>query len=162
MAARLVATLSAQGVPASETNASLALARARWQPAAAAKALAEEAAAAAEATSEGGGAAAPGSVCGICFEPPAPPAELLSLRCGHEFCSDCWGGLMTTALQSGAGCIHTRCPQPDCPVLLPAELWQRCLPAGTAAGAWSMLHLRSFVDANALLCWCPSASCSTN
>ncbi|EOD13010.1 hypothetical protein EMIHUDRAFT_247186 [Emiliania huxleyi CCMP1516] len=93
--------------------------------------------------------------------PPAPPAELLSLRCGHEFCSDCWGGLMTTALQSGAGCIHTRCPQPDCPVLLPAELWQRCLPAGTAAGAWSMLHLRSFVDANALLCWCPSASCST-
>jgi len=98
---------------------------------------------------------------GICFDAPEPPSELVALRCGHGFCTDCWGMLLSTALQTGAGCVQARCPQPGCGVAISGELWARCVPAGAATDAWAMVRLRSFVKANALLCWCSAAACAT-
>ena len=65
-----------------------------------------------------------GSVCGICFDAPAPPATLGALRCGHAFCTDCWGSLLRVALEKGGAGLHSCCPQPQCNEPLTGEARQ--------------------------------------
>jgi ariadne-1 len=34
--------------------------------------------------------------------------------CGHPFCSTCWRGYISTAINDGPGCLMLRCPDPSC------------------------------------------------
>lgn len=176
LASRLAASLASGGCQSdfaagppmhvSEADAMLALVRNGWRPDVAAEELrsdlssppepadtrlsdAQQAAHNADTT----------PVCGICLESPTPPCELASLRCGHQFCTDCWGMYLKTSLTSGAGCVQARCPQPQCDSRVVGSLWERCMGQGSPGNAWERLRNRSFVAANRLLCYCPSATC---
>jgi len=99
------------------------------------------------------------AVCGICFDAPEPPESLAALRCGHAFCTGCWGELLRVALEAGGKGLLAACPQPGCAEPLSGEAWAAWLPPSVAP----LLHrltLRSFVEGNTLLCWCPGAGCA--
>jgi hypothetical protein len=96
--------------------------------------------------------------CGICFDEPEPPNQLRALRCGHQFCSDCWGGMLRVAVERGPACIFDTCPQPGCDVAISGDVWASTL-APESAVRWRALALRSFVEGNTLLAYCPNASC---
>ncbi|KAI4962728.1 hypothetical protein ZWY2020_025877, partial [Hordeum vulgare] len=49
--------------------------------------------------------------CGICFEN-CPHASMSAAACGHPFCSVCWRGYISTAINDGPGCLMLRCPDP--------------------------------------------------
>ncbi|KAF7017115.1 hypothetical protein CFC21_030603 [Triticum aestivum] len=51
--------------------------------------------------------------CGICFEN-CPYASMSAAACGHPFCSVCWRGYISTAINDGPGCLMLRCPDPSC------------------------------------------------
>ena len=76
----------------------------------------------------------------------------------QAFCHECWGGTLSVALERGKACIHDKCPQPGCAELVDGDTWLTTLPAATAAKL-RQLALRSFVDANSLLSWCPNGAC---
>jgi len=186
----------------------------------AAESAATTSAEAATATEAEGGEP-PQTRCGICFDDePEPPAVLASLRCGHAFCTACWGSLLRVALEKGGarpmplhmaqctrpnainGPMHTaRCTRPpDCrrrrpPRQLPAPVVRRASAGRRVGGVaaarpgastpplplvgastppcrcscpWlppdqvprlRQLTLRSFVEDNTLLGWCPGAGC---
>jgi hypothetical protein len=158
VASRLVEMLAAGGgqggappmppVAVAGADAVLALVRSEWRVGPAAEELREEFGGKGDDTegeaslaADDAGPVAPtqpagGVACGICFEPPSPALELAGLRCGHRFCVGCWGGLMAAATESGAGCVHAKCPQPGCARRLTGSLWERCLPPGAPAEAW--------------------------
>ena len=60
------------------------------------------------------GAAAEQAVCGICFDAPEPPESLAALRCGHTYCTGCWGELLRHSLEAGGKGLLACCPQPGC------------------------------------------------
>ena len=95
------------------------------------------------------------AVCGICFDAPEPPESLAALRCGHAYCTGCWGELLRHSLEAGGKGLLAACPQPGCDEPLSGEAWAAWLPP-SAAPLLRRLTLRSFVEGNTLLCWCPS------
>ena len=98
------------------------------------------------------------STCQICFDEPEPPATLRSLKCGHGFCDDCWGSMLCVALERGPACIHDKCPQPECEEVITGDVWSATLPPEGLAKL-QQAALRSFVEWNSLLAYCPTASC---
>jgi hypothetical protein len=105
------------------------------------------------------GAGAEQAVCGICFDAPEPPESLAALRCGHAYCTGCWGELLRHSLEAGGKGLLAACPQPGCDEPLSGEAWAAWLPP-SAAPLLHRLTLRSFVEGNTLLCWCPSRRCN--
>ena len=97
-------------------------------------------------------------VCGICYDSPSPPSSLLSLACTHAFCSNCWGQLLMVALERGPACIHDTCPEPGCDTLITADVWSTTLPPA-GLDTLHQVAIRSFVEHNSLLAFCPTASC---
>jgi len=105
------------------------------------------------------GPAAEQAVCGICFDAPEPPESLAALRCGHTYCTGCWGELLRHSLEAGGKGLLACCPQPGCAEPVSGEAWAAWLPP-SAAPLLRRLKLRSFVEGNTLLCWCPSRGCN--
>ena len=99
------------------------------------------------------------AACGICFDAPEPPESLAALRCGHTYCTGCWGELLRHSLEAGGKGLLACCPQPGCAEPVCGEAWAAWLPP-SAAPLLRRLKLRSFVEGNTLLCWCPSRGCN--
>ena len=94
----------------------------------AAESAATTSAEAATATEAEGGEP-PQTRCGICFDDePEPPAVLASLRCGHAFCTACWGSLLRVALEKGGAGLRANCPHPSCAEPIPGDAWAAWLP----------------------------------
>jgi hypothetical protein len=48
----------------------------------------------------------------------------VSLKCGHNFCGDCWENFLTERIRSqGAYSIVTKCMMENCPVVVPYSIW---------------------------------------
>jgi hypothetical protein len=44
-------------------------------------------------------------------------------------CTDCWGGYLNSAIESGKKCITQTCPQKGCNVLVPRQIFEKhCAP----------------------------------
>mmetsp|Transcript_8677 Transcript_8677/g.19624 ORF Transcript_8677/g.19624 Transcript_8677/m.19624 type:complete len:705 (-) Transcript_8677:2842-4956(-) len=107
--------------------------------------------------------------CEICFNEEVPPDQILPFPCGHEFCRDCWTGLIMSMLQStgedggGGGnvdtILSTTCPFVGCTECVTedevAELCPDLLPA------FQRLQLHSFVGGRGMesVRWCPGPDC---
>ena len=76
---------------------------------------------------------------------------------GHGFC-DGAAGSAGVALERGPACIHDKCPQPECEEVITGDVWSATLPPEGLAKL-QQAALRSFVEWNSLLAYCPTASC---
>jgi ariadne-1 len=64
--------------------------------------------------------------CMVCFED-VPPAEAASNRCGHTFCSTCWG--MHLADRITEGTLKVRCMDTTCAVDVTEAFVRKLAPA---------------------------------
>ena len=113
----------------------------------------------------------------------------MSLGCGHRLCLSCWKGYLVTAVNDGKLCIVYRCPGFKCPILVPDRTFKNltesvvqehskmlsqagCLPCSLTVWRYFCLFrpdvfarhqhylLRSYVEDNRSLRWCPGARCN--
>ncbi|RHY58528.1 hypothetical protein DYB38_008783, partial [Aphanomyces astaci] len=94
--------------------------------------------------------------CAICCEDET--SQLVALGCKHFFCVDCWVPYLQIKIQEGPGCITTTCPQHGCSERVSDSIFQKLLPKKDYMRFQEYL-LRSFVDINKTVKWCPSPGC---
>ena len=93
--------------------------------------------------------------CEVCFEDSSPGA-FWTMDCGHSFCNECWTGHFAAALDGGSKQI--RCMAFRCPAICDEDAVRRLLGRRDPAAAerFHDLLLRSYVDDNSAVKWCPS------
>ncbi|KAI3889099.1 hypothetical protein MKX03_004262 [Papaver bracteatum] len=84
--------------------------------------------------------------CGICFEA-YPRDRMYAAACGHHFCSACWTGYVSTAINDGPGCLMLRCPDPSCGAAVGQDLIN-LLVSEEDMQKYSRYILRSYVEDN--------------
>lgn len=101
--------------------------------------------------------AADSMLCRICCEG-KDSTDMVTLPCGHFFCSECMNDFMEFEVQTGAGCSALQCPSPKCNCKLPESLVRSIAPPACYEKFCSFM-LRSFVEINRSCRWCPAAGC---
>jgi len=96
--------------------------------------------------------------CSICYDDFALQ-DTLALGCAHRFCLNCWGHYLETAVSDGRLCIVTRCAGFKCPVLVSDAAFKE-LTTPDVYHRHQMFLLRSYVEDNRLMRWCPAQRCS--
>jgi hypothetical protein len=124
--------------------------------------------------------------CPVCYDD-FPFESTLALGCGHRFCRTCWTTYLNTAVADGKLCIVSRCAGFKCPVLVPDQTFKNLTESATqCAHCGCMVRnqcsltqhmrccfhrpavfekhqhylLRSYVEDNRLLRWCPAQRCN--
>lgn len=96
--------------------------------------------------------------CGICFEDEHAPDRMYSMSCRHAFCRICWKTYLETAINTeGPRCLCTTCPEPRCGQVITEDDVSELAP--TAVEKFVQYQLRSFVETNKKVRWCPGPSC---
>ncbi|URE12708.1 E3 ubiquitin-protein ligase [Musa troglodytarum] len=95
--------------------------------------------------------------CGICFEN-YPCGRMSSASCGHPFCGACWRGYISTSISDGPGCLMLRCPDPSCGAAVGQNMID-VLTTGEDKEKYSRYLLRSYVEDNRKIKWCPAPGC---
>lgn len=97
--------------------------------------------------------------CLICFDE-FPRADMRASACKHYFCKDCWRGYISNAIASGPASLDLRCPSTECKAkaAVPAGLVLE-LASADDASKYRTFQVRSFVEDNSLMSWCPGKNC---
>ncbi|CAL9003806.1 unnamed protein product [Prunus brigantina] len=95
--------------------------------------------------------------CGICFET-YPRDKMHAAACGHPFCSSCWAGYISTAINDGPGCLMLRCPDPSCGAVVCQDMINT-LASAEDKEKYSRYFIRSYVEDNRKTKWCPAPGC---
>ncbi|CAI0425427.1 unnamed protein product [Linum tenue] len=102
-------------------------------------------------------AAADQSDCRICFDSFSPDS-FNSAACGHQFCRDCWRQYFATSVNGGPGTLNLRCPEPSCTIAVTEDLINK-IADEIDRKRYQKYLLRSYVEENRKLKWCPAAGC---
>ncbi|KAK4605790.1 hypothetical protein RGQ29_000184 [Quercus rubra] len=95
--------------------------------------------------------------CGICFET-YPFDRIHTAACGHPFCSSCWAGYISTAINDGPGCLMLRCPDPSCGAVVGQDMIN-VLASDEDKEKYSRYFIRSYIEDNRKTKWCPFPGC---
>ncbi|KAF3512037.1 hypothetical protein F2Q69_00001447 [Brassica cretica] len=95
--------------------------------------------------------------CGICFDS-YPPENIVSVSCGHPFCTTCWTGYISTTINDGPGCLMLRCPDPCCLAAVGHDMVDK-LASGEDKEKYNRYFLRSYIEDNRKMKWCPAPGC---
>ena len=86
-----------------------------------------------------------------------PTIDLIDLpSCGHTFCNICWSRYLRLKIQRGSMKIH--CPKDNCHHLVPIDIIQK-LVSYEVSKKYLYFDLKSFVDSNNCIEWCPRPTC---
>jgi len=97
------------------------------------------------------------SDCSICFDD-FTPNEMFGMACGHEFCKGCWNGYIDGKIRDGPSCVRATCPQNGCREAITEE--EVCAVAPELSKKFEEYQLRSFVEMNNMMRWCPGPGCT--
>ena len=96
--------------------------------------------------------------CAICYDDECD--SMMSMPCGHAFCTDCWRDFCDNAVNEGPVCVQTTCPQAQCQeVVTEEEMHQALGETSPQLKKFQGFQLRSFVESNGLTRWCPGKGC---
>ncbi|KAF8715176.1 hypothetical protein HU200_027731 [Digitaria exilis] len=95
--------------------------------------------------------------CGICFES-CPRGTMSAAACGHPFCSTCWRGYISTAINDGPGCLMLRCPDPSCAAAVGQDMIN-ALADDEDKEKYGRYLRRSYIEDNRKTKWCPAPGC---
>ncbi|CAN6276135.1 unnamed protein product [Urochloa humidicola] len=95
--------------------------------------------------------------CGICFES-CPRSTMSTAACGHPFCSTCWRGYISTAINDGPGCLMLRCPDPSCTAAVGQDMIN-ALADDEDKEKYGRYLRRSYIEDNRKTKWCPAPGC---
>jgi len=110
--------------------------------------------------------------CEVCYDE-VPLERTFSMRCGHRHCLPCWQNYLQSEIEGGSvtggSALDTRCAGFQCKDALGHECVELILahsdsPEEEAAHArllerYEAMLVRSFIDENDSLAWCPAAGC---
>jgi len=92
--------------------------------------------------------------CPGCFDEDVP---FTTLTCGHFFCNDCWKEYLSIKIKEGKADTIT-CPAYKCGLNVD-ETTVKLLVDQDTYQRYSSFLVRSFVDNNPYVQWCPSPGC---
>uniref|UniRef100_A0A914DFA2 RBR-type E3 ubiquitin transferase n=1 Tax=Acrobeloides nanus TaxID=290746 RepID=A0A914DFA2_9BILA len=95
-----------------------------------------------------------GEDCVICDQ----SNTMTCLECGHKFCYYCWNSYLEQQVKSQA-LPYITCPQYQCNVVLSDEAARKLMKKEATIKAYDNLIVRSFVESNRLMRWCPGKEC---
>jgi len=98
------------------------------------------------------------SECLVCMDD-YKNSDSFALPCGHRYCSTCWKNYLEVKIADGPECITTKCMAPKCGSVVHEEAVKKIVDAKEFA-LYSKYLLRSFVDDNPKVKWCPAPHCS--
>lgn len=96
--------------------------------------------------------------CGICFEK-FRRIKIVPVVCGHSFCSTCWNGYVSTAINDGSGCLMRKCPEPSCDVAVCRDLVEKVVSSEEDRNKYDRYFLRSYIEESRKMKWCPAPGC---
>ncbi|GLE01372.1 hypothetical protein PINS_up010202 [Pythium insidiosum] len=96
--------------------------------------------------------------CLICCDT-YKPNEIFGMGCQHVYCVNCWKSYLSLKITEGPACVNTTCPAHGCKEAVPDSVFRKMLTAEEFA-RYSRFVLRSYVDINKCVQWCPSAGCT--
>jgi ariadne-1 len=96
--------------------------------------------------------------CLMCYKSKTG-TDFIAPDCEHAFCISCYTEFLKESVSAGKDCMFTKCPMPDCSVLIPEDLFKRLLPR-RLFDRYKMFILRSYVDGRTDVKWCPAPGCS--
>eukprot|EP01090_Pellita_catalonica_P016142 TRINITY_DN4551_c0_g1_i1.p1 TRINITY_DN4551_c0_g1~~TRINITY_DN4551_c0_g1_i1.p1 ORF type:complete len:404 (-),score=50.42 TRINITY_DN4551_c0_g1_i1:464-1519(-) len=98
------------------------------------------------------------SECLVCMED-YKNKNSFALACGHRYCRSCWRQYLQVAIDEGAECITKNCMAPGCKCVVHEEAYKKILSAARLKKYQKFL-LRSFVEDNPKVKWCPAPDCN--
>lgn len=96
--------------------------------------------------------------CNICCDT-YTPKEVFGMGCGHVYCVNCWKSYLSVKITEGPVCIMTTCPAHGCKEIVNDAIFRKLLKPEDFERYWRFV-LRSYVDINKGVKWCPSAGCN--
>jgi ariadne-1 len=95
--------------------------------------------------------------CAVCLER-KPVADTFALGCGHRYCKECWREFLQLKLREGAACVLARCMWPKCKSAVHEDVFRNLLSTHEY-NTYRKFLLKSFVDDNPRIKWCPAPGC---
>ncbi|KAI3911171.1 hypothetical protein MKW92_033380 [Papaver armeniacum] len=95
--------------------------------------------------------------CPICFDE-FERDGMCATTCGHLFCNMCWTQYVSIKIIDGPGCLRLRCPEPSCGVAVGRDMVNE-LVSDEDKEKYSRYLLRSYVEDQKNIKWCPSPDC---
>lgn len=88
-----------------------------------------------------------------------PLAIMNGLECGHQFCSECWTGYLTTKIMDEGMGQTISCAAHGCDILVDDATVMKLVLDPKVKRKYQHLITNSFVEWNRLLRWCPRPDC---
>ncbi|KAI3911167.1 hypothetical protein MKW92_033376 [Papaver armeniacum] len=95
--------------------------------------------------------------CPICSHE-FPRDGVCAAACGHLFCKLCWTRYVSKNISDGPGCLKMQCPETSCAVAVGQDMINE-LVSDEDKEKYSRYLLRSYVDDQRNIKWCPGAGC---
>ncbi|KAM0851304.1 hypothetical protein ACQ4PT_052518 [Festuca glaucescens] len=96
--------------------------------------------------------------CALCFDEYSA-GQMRSAGCAHFYCVECWRGYLHAAVVDGERCLSLRCPDLACSVAVVRDLVHD-VAADEEKSRYNWFELRSYVEENEMMSWCPSPRCT--
>ena len=105
--------------------------------------------------------------CYVCFDVFDKSRKPFSLLCGHQFCRGCFSYYLKDKVkETGARCVFTRCPQPNCNVTVPHSAFLELIEPGVdpqfkddLREKYLKWHCKQMTEDNRNIRWCPEKGC---
>ncbi|KAI3879854.1 hypothetical protein MKW92_022960, partial [Papaver armeniacum] len=95
--------------------------------------------------------------CPICSHE-FPRDGVCAAACGHLFCKLCWTQYVSKNISDGPGCLKMQCPETSCAVAVGQDMIN-ALVSDEDKEKYSRYLLRSYVDDQRNIKWCPDPCC---
>lgn len=95
--------------------------------------------------------------CRICCDV-CDNADGFALGCDHKFCYQCYGGYLSSAVESGPACILTTCPQHQCPNIVTRSIF-RLLCEKEVFDKYESYVVRNYIETSKNMRYCTAARC---
>ncbi|KAL6052942.1 RBR-type E3 ubiquitin transferase [Balamuthia mandrillaris] len=96
--------------------------------------------------------------CLVCMDD-FKAADSFALPCEHRYCASCWRSFLELKIKEGAGCLSTKCMAPECEYAVHDAAFAKIV-SPEAYKTYSTFLIKSFVEDNSLVKWCPAPGCS--
>jgi len=95
--------------------------------------------------------------CLICYE--EKNENFFSLKCGHQFCADCWTEYLQEKIKSPLSALYATCPQNGCNLIVFERIFKKYLKNKKSLDKLDKSIFGNFINRNGDIKQCPNEYC---
>ena len=99
-----------------------------------------------------------GQNCLVCFEDKND--KFFSLKCGHQFCPDCWIEYLKEKIKTPLSALQVHCPQENCTLIVYEKLYSKFLKDKNSLLKLDKAIYKNFINRNQDIKQCPNENCN--